>query len=124
MIDTIVQWLHGIGLHTDPAVAASAEAMGQEAGQALGHMDMPALLALAGALGWASGFRLYAVVFLVGVMGAADLVPLPSGLHLLEHPVVLAVSGFMLLVESRVVLPAFALCLLPRFCRQRLLGET
>ena len=99
MIDTIVQWLHGIGLHTDPAVAASAEAMGQQAGQALGHMDMPALLALAGALGWASGFRLYAVVFLVGVMGAADLVPLPSGLHLLEHPVVLAVSGCMLLVE-------------------------
>ena len=99
MIDTIVQWLHSIGLHTDPAVAASAEAMGQQAGQALGHMDMPALLALAGALGWASGFRLYAVVFLVGVMGAADLVPLPSGLHLLEHPVVLAVSGFMLLVE-------------------------
>ena len=91
MIDTIVQWLHGIGLHTDPAVAASAEALGQ--------MDMPALLALAGALGWASGFRLYAVVFLVGVMGAADLVPLPSGLRLLEHPVVLAVSGFMLLVE-------------------------
>ena len=99
MIDTIVQWLHGIGIHADPAVAASAEAMGQQAGQALGHMDMPALLALAGALGWASGFRLYAVVFLVGVMGAADLVPLPSGLHLLEHPVVLAVSGFMLLVE-------------------------
>ena len=93
MIDTIVQWLHGIGIHADPAVAASAEAMGQQAGQALGHMDMPALLALAGALGWASGFRLYAVVFLVGVMGAADLVPL------LEHPVVLAVSGFMLLVE-------------------------
>ena len=91
MIDTIVQWLHGIGLHTDPAVAASAEALGQ--------MDMPALLALAGALGWASGFRLYAVVFLVGVMGAADLVPLPSGLRLLEHPVVLAVSGCMLLLE-------------------------
>ena len=99
MIDTIVQWLHGIGLHTDPAVAASAEAMGQQAGQALGQMDMPALLALAGALGWASGFRLYAEVFLVGMMGAADLVPLPSGLRLLEHPEVLAVSGFMLLVE-------------------------
>ena len=47
MIDTIVQWLHGIGIHADPAVAASAEAMGQQAGQALGHMDMPALLALA-----------------------------------------------------------------------------
>jgi hypothetical protein len=31
---------------------------------------------------------------------------------------------FMLLVESRVVLPAFALCLLTRFRRERLLGET
>ena len=99
MIDTIVQWLHGIGLHTDPAVAASAEAMGQQAGPALGHMDMPALLALAGALGWASGFRLYAVVFLVGAMGAADWLPLPGGLQLLQHPVVLAVSGLMLVVE-------------------------
>ena len=99
MIDTIVQWLHSIGIHADPALAQSADAMGQQAGQALGQMDMPALLALAGALGWASGFRLYAVVFLVGVMGSAGLMPLPSGLHLLEHPVVLAVSGFMLLVE-------------------------
>jgi hypothetical protein len=31
---------------------------------------------------------------------------------------------WMLLVESRVVLPAFALCLLTRFRRERLLGET
>jgi hypothetical protein len=30
----------------------------------------------------------------------------------------------MLLAELRVVLPAFALCLLTRFCRERLLGET
>lgn len=35
------------------------------------QLDMPALLALAAALGWASGFRLYAVVFLVGMMGVA-----------------------------------------------------
>ena len=31
---------------------------------------------------------------------------------------------FMLLVESRVVLPAFALCLLTRLRMERLLGET
>ena len=30
----------------------------------------------------------------------------------------------LLLAESRVVLKAFALCLLTRFCRERLLGET
>ena len=99
MIDTIVQWLHGMGLHTDPSLAQSAEAMGQQAGQALGHMDMPALLALAGALGWASGFRLYAVVFLTGAMGYAGWIPLPEGLKLLMHPAVMTASGFMLLVE-------------------------
>lgn len=95
MTDTLIQWLHRLGLHTDPAVADAASA----ASQALGQMDLPALLALAGALGWASGFRLYAVVFLVGAMGAAGWFALPGGLQLLAHPMVLAVSGFMLLVE-------------------------
>ncbi|RYF84319.1 MAG: DUF4126 domain-containing protein [Comamonadaceae bacterium] len=99
MIDAFIQWLHRLGLHADPALTDAASAVGQQAGQALGGMDLPALLALAGALGWASGFRLYAVVFLVGAMGAADWLPLPGGLQLLQHPVVLAVSGFMLLVE-------------------------
>ena len=99
MIDAFIQWLHRLGLHADPALTASAEAVGRQAGAALGQMDMPALMALAGALGWASGFRLYAVVFLVGAMGAAQWMPLPGGLQMLAHPVVLAVSGFMLLVE-------------------------
>ncbi|MEO7941135.1 MAG: DUF4126 domain-containing protein [Burkholderiaceae bacterium] len=62
-------------------------------------MDMPALLALAAALGWASGLRLYAVVFLTGISGAMGWIDLPSGLHVLQHPVVLAVSGLMLFVE-------------------------
>lgn len=99
MIDAFIQWLHRLGLHADPALAEAASAAGQQAGQALSGLDLPALLALAGALGWASGFRLYAVVFLVGAMGAADWLPLPGGLQLLQHPVVLAVSGFMLVVE-------------------------
>jgi len=34
------------------------------------------------------------------------------------------VHRWMLLAELHVVLPAFALCLLTRFCRERLLGET
>lgn len=99
MIDAFLQWLHRLGLHADPALGESAQAAGQYASDALARMDMPALLALAGALGWASGFRLYATVFLVGALGAAGWIALPSGLHLLAHPVVLAVSGFMLLVE-------------------------
>lgn len=62
-------------------------------------LDLPQLLALAAAIGWASGIRLYLVVLLTGLVGYMDWVPLPSGLHMLAHPVVLAVSGFMVFVE-------------------------
>jgi hypothetical protein len=62
-------------------------------------MDTPHLLAVAAALGWASGLRLYAVVFLTGLAGYLGWVPLPSGLHLLQSPVMLVASGFMLFVE-------------------------
>lgn len=62
-------------------------------------MDMAQLLALAAALGWASGIRLYAVVFITGMAGWIGWLPLPSGLSVLQHPAVLAGSGFMLFVE-------------------------
>jgi len=62
-------------------------------------LDMPALLALAAALGWASGLRLYAVVFITGLAGVMGWIPLPKGLLLLQHPAMLAGSGFMLFVE-------------------------
>ena len=62
-------------------------------------LGTPELLALAGALGWASGFRLYAVVFLVGVAGALGWMDLPAGLQVLQHPALLGASGFMLFVE-------------------------
>ncbi len=93
----IVQWLHSVGLHVD---AGTAQAVAEGAARATQQLDMPALLALAAALGWASGFRLYAVVFLVGMMGVAGWLALPPGLALLQHPLVLMASGFMLLVES------------------------
>lgn len=67
--------------------------------QALQSLDMPSLLALAAALGWVSGFRLYAVVFLVGAMGAAGWMVLPAGLQVLQHPMVLAASGALLFIE-------------------------
>src|SRR3990167_1510185 len=92
----IVQWLHTVGLHVD---AGAARDVAEGAARATAQLDMPGLLALAAALGWASGFRLYAVVFLVGGMGAAGWLALPSRLHVLQHPAVLIVSGFMLLVE-------------------------
>jgi hypothetical protein len=62
-------------------------------------VDTPHLLALAAALGWASGFRLYAAVFLTGMAGWLGWVPLPPGLTVLQHPAVLIASGFMLGVE-------------------------
>jgi hypothetical protein len=62
-------------------------------------LDFGALLALAAALGWASGLRLYAVVFLTGLAGAAGWVPLPAGLQVLQQPLVLIAAGGLLLVE-------------------------
>ncbi|QNK74105.1 DUF4126 domain-containing protein [Variovorax sp. PAMC28562] len=62
-------------------------------------LDMPQLLALAGAIGWASGIRLYLVILLVGLAGYFGWMPLPGGLQLLANPVVLAASGFMVFVE-------------------------
>ena len=62
-------------------------------------IDTPGLLAIAAALGWASGLRLYAVLFLTGLAGFLGWVALPPGLHLLQHPVMLGASGLLLFVE-------------------------
>ncbi len=62
-------------------------------------LDTAQLLAIAAALGWASGLRLYAVVFLTGLAGYLGWVDLPGGLQILQGPVVLVASGFMLCVE-------------------------
>jgi hypothetical protein len=62
-------------------------------------LDMTQLVALAAALGWASGLRLYAVVFLTGLAGHLGWVDLPSGLELLERPALLWASGSLLAVE-------------------------
>ena len=62
-------------------------------------LDTAQLIALAGALGWASGIRLYLVVLLTGLAGFMGWVQLPQGLHLLANPVVLGASGFMVFIE-------------------------
>ena len=62
-------------------------------------LDTTQLLAIAAALGWASGLRLYLVVFLTGLAGYLGWVELPQGLKLLQHPAMLGASGFMLFVE-------------------------
>lgn len=62
-------------------------------------IDTPQLLALAAALGWASGFRLYAAVFLTGLAGFMGWIELPPGLQVLQHPAVLGASALMLFTE-------------------------
>jgi hypothetical protein len=62
-------------------------------------LDAPQLLALAAALGWASGVRLYLAVFLVGAAGYMGWIDLPQGLRVLQHPGVLAAAGFMAFTE-------------------------
>ena len=61
--------------------------------------DTTQLLALAAVLGWASGLRLYAAVFLTGLAGFLDWVSLPTGLQMLQQPAMLYASGALLLVE-------------------------
>lgn len=56
-------------------------------------------MALAAGLAWASGIRMYAAIFIVGLLGRFSYVHLPDHLLLLEHDGVLAVSGIMLVVE-------------------------
>jgi hypothetical protein len=65
----------------------------------LDHLDTTHLLALAAALGWASGLRLYAVVFFTGLAGVMGWVPLPAGLQVLQQTPVLIAAGALLLVE-------------------------
>ncbi len=65
----------------------------------LNTLDPTQIVALAAALGWASGIRLYLVLFVVGLVDRLGWVAMPEGLHLLAHPLVLAASGFMVFVE-------------------------
>ena len=62
-------------------------------------IDTAGLLAIAAGLGWASGLRLYAVVFLTGLAGHLGWIELPVGLRLLQSPLMLGASGLMLFVE-------------------------
>lgn len=56
-------------------------------------------VALASLLAWASGLRLYLVVFAVGLAGYLGYIELPAGLKVLQHPWVIGAAGFLLLME-------------------------
>lgn len=56
-------------------------------------------LALAAALAWGAGLRLYLVVFALGIAGWLGWLPLPEHLSAFAHPAVMATAGFMTLTE-------------------------
>ncbi len=63
------------------------------------NLDTAHLLALAAALGWASGLRLYLTVLLVGIAGHWGWIALPPGLQVLASPLVMSVAAALALVE-------------------------
>lgn len=62
-------------------------------------MDALSTIALIAGLGWASGVRLYAVVFFLGVLHHFEIYALPTSLQVLAHPAVMAVSGVLFFLE-------------------------
>ena len=62
-------------------------------------MDIITPIAMAAGLGWASGLRLYAVLFLLGALHYFGMIILPPDLELVAHPAVMAVSGSLFLIE-------------------------
>ncbi len=62
-------------------------------------MDWVQAIALSAGLAWASGLRLYLVVFLAGVLSYFGYLHLPATLAVLQHPLVIAAAGVMALAE-------------------------
>ena len=62
-------------------------------------MDAIQSVALAGGVAWASGLRLYAVLFLAGLLGRLGYLELPVALQVLESHWVIGVTGTLLLIE-------------------------
>lgn len=62
-------------------------------------MDAISSFALAGGLSWASGFRLYATVFIVGMLDKFGYIHLPSSLDILSNPIVIGVAGILSVIE-------------------------
>ena len=62
-------------------------------------MDALSTIALVAGIGWASGIRLYAVLFFLGLLHQTGLYVLPEGLVALAHPAVMAVSGTLFVTE-------------------------
>lgn len=62
-------------------------------------MDMLQTIALSAGLAWASGLRLYLVVFLAGLLSNFGYLHLPETLSVLHNPLVIGVAGLMAFAE-------------------------
>lgn len=62
-------------------------------------MEMVQTIALSAGLAWASGLRLYLVVFLAGLLSTFGYLHLPDTLAVLHNPLVIAVAGIMAFAE-------------------------
>lgn len=61
--------------------------------------DLIAQAALAAAVAWGAGLRLYLVVLILGLAGHFGAMDLPQSLQILAHPLVIGISGLLALAE-------------------------
>lgn len=62
-------------------------------------MDAIQTIAVGSGLAWASGMRLYAVVFFAGLLGRLGVITLPGHLGVLSNLLVVSVAGVLFVVE-------------------------
>ena len=62
-------------------------------------MDMAQPIALSAGLAWASGLRLYLVVFLAGALSYFGYLQLPATLSILHNPLVIGTAGILAFAE-------------------------
>ncbi len=62
-------------------------------------MEIFAPIVMAAGLGWASGLRLYAVLFFLGALHHLGMITLPPDLEIVAHPALMAVAGALFLIE-------------------------
>ena len=63
------------------------------------NTELIATTAIAAAVAWGAGLRLYAVVFALGMLHRLAILPLPPSLEVLAHPLVMGVAGLFALAE-------------------------
>jgi len=68
-------------------------------GIAMNEWETLHAVALASLLAWASGIRLYFVIFILGLAARFQYVELPPGLHVLSHDFVIGAAGLLLTIE-------------------------